>query len=218
MAQHSGAPISCALDLVVVVPASEFSAALDDLTSGTSVATVGPSGDLESECITAALDDRPGGRRRPVFVVASTTTILHTAPLVVALRSRLAIDHVPVALADPNCDIDILWGHIFEAGMPANPPGPISNEPPLATMVTMTTRAHTAVAPLQVVREGRDALAIWLALDAANNVAFTFIDGTGRADLAAIAAAIARRPLTVGTPTLLRELLRLQTAAHSITS
>ena len=24
MAQHSGAPISCALDLVVVVPASEF--------------------------------------------------------------------------------------------------------------------------------------------------------------------------------------------------
>ena len=213
-AQPPTAPTACITDLVVVVPASELSAAVDGVLCGTRITALGPSGDLESECLAVATRNRPLGEYRPVFIVASTATILSIGPLVAALRSGLATNHVPIALADPDSDIDILWGHIFDAGLITNPPGPDTGEPPLVATVSKATHSRTTVAPLRIVRMGQAALAEWLAIDAASDHSLTLIDGTERDDLTTIARTIPHRPLTIGTPTLLRELLRIHTVTN----
>ena len=62
-AQRDAAPTVCVTDLIVVVPTSELSAAVDELTSGTSITTFGPSGAASGQSSMNAFDNR---RREPL--------------------------------------------------------------------------------------------------------------------------------------------------------
>ncbi len=216
-ADPTAAPPACVADLIVVVPVAELSAAVDDVLCGTTITALGPSDRLEAECIGSATCDRPVGAYRPVFVATSAATILSDAPLVATLRASLATNHIPIALADPDHDHDIIWGHVFDAGLLANPlsaQGLSSGEPPLVDTITKATGHRTGVAPLRIVRDGPEALARWLAFDNATDHVFTLIDGAGRSDLTTVARTIAHRPLIAGTPALLSELLRQGSRKH----
>jgi hypothetical protein len=59
--------LACITDLVVVVPAPELSAAVDDVLSGTTITALGSSDDLESDCIQSATSDHPIGAYRPAL-------------------------------------------------------------------------------------------------------------------------------------------------------
>ena len=194
-----------AAELLVVAATAPLAATILNIVSGTDVTTIGPSDTLAPDCITAATLDRSPGAYRPVFVAASTDSIEETGPILAPLRCGLAANHVAISLCDPDHDVDIVWGHAFNAGLLTPTP---TGEPPLAQQLTQATGHLTAVAPLRIVREGPDALAASLAFDAVTDHAFTLIDGADKRDLTTIARTIAYRPLNVGTPSLLRALLR----------
>ena len=194
-----------ATELLVVAATTPLAATIHDIVSGTDVTTIGPSDSLATDCITAATFDRSPGTYRPVFVAASTNSIEEIGPILAPLRCGLATNHVAISLCDPDRDIDIVWGHAFNAGLLTPTP---TGEPPLAQQLTQATGHLTAVAPLRIVREGPDALAASLAFDAVTDHPFTLIDSANKRDLTTIARTIAYRPLNVGTPSLLRALLR----------
>ena len=194
-----------AAELLVVAATAPLAATIHDIVSGTDVTTIGPSDTLATDCITAATLDRSPGAYRPVFVAASTDSIEETGPILAPLRCGLAANHVAISLCDPDHDVDIVWGLAFNAGLLTSTP---TGEPPLAQQLTQATGHLTAVAPLRIVREGPDALAASLTFDAVTDHAFTLIDGADKRDLTTIARTIAHRPLNVGTPSLLRALLR----------
>ncbi len=61
---------------------------------------------------------------------------------------------------------------------------------------------------LRILNADPTALFASLAFDAATDHAFTLVDGADRNDLTSIARTIAHRPLNIGTPSLLKEVLR----------
>ncbi len=190
---------------LVVAATAPVAATIRNIVSGTDITTIGPSDTLEAECIATATLDRTPGAYRPVFLAASIDSLEVIGPILAPLRRGLATNHVAIFLCDPDHDIDVVWGHAFNAGLLTPTP---TGEPPLAQQLTQATGHLTAVAPLRVVREGPDALAASLALDAVTDHAFTLIDGADKRDLTTVARTVAHRPLNVGTPSLLAALLR----------